>query len=239
MGRPLWQVGLVLLAGAGLFALFLGLGLWQVERLSWKRDLIARVDARVHAAPIPWAEAARMPPDLAEYRHVTLTGRFDHTRETLVQALTELGGGFWVLTPLETADGAVLVNRGFVPPGYRDPARRAPGQIAGEVTLTGLLRLSEPGGGFLRRNDPEGGRWFSRDTAAIAKARGISAAPCFMDADARPNPGGWPLGGLTVIAFRNTHLSYALTWFILAAMMAGGMVILIRHELRTRRAASG
>ncbi|MBB5222714.1 surfeit locus 1 family protein [Amaricoccus macauensis] len=202
-------------------ALFLGLGVWQVERRAWKLDLIARVDARLAAAPVP----APGPPDWAgigrddEYTRVTATGHFLNDHETPVLAVTIHGSGSWILTPFVTPEFTVLVNRGFVPPDKRDPAtREAPD---GEVTVTGLLRLAEPGGGFLRSNDPAAGRWYSRDVAAITAQDGLGpAAPYFIDADATPNPGGLPIGGLTVVSFRNTHLIYALTWFGLAAGLA-------------------
>lgn len=219
--------------GAGLvFIVLLGLGTWQVERRAWKLDLIARVDARVHAPPVPAPDFAAWPrvgPDDA-YRHVRLAGTFLHDRETLVQAVTERGGGFWVLTPLRRPDGSlVLVNRGFVPGDRRDPATRAAGQVAGETTVTGLLRLTEPGGAFLRSNDPKDDRWYSRDVAAIAAARGLTdVAPYFVDADATPNPGGLPVGGLTVIAFPNNHLVYAITWYGMALMLAGAVVYVLR-----------
>jgi surfeit locus 1 family protein len=98
------------------------------------------------------------------------------------------------------------------------------------VTVTGLLRASEPGGGFLRANDPADGRWYSRDVAAIAEAEGVGpVAPYFIDAGATPNPRGLPVGGLTVVSFRNTHLAYALTWFALAALV---VVLTIRATRR-------
>jgi surfeit locus 1 family protein len=166
-----------------------------------------------------------------EYRRVTATGTFLHDRETWVQALTERGAGFWVLTPLRTSTGVVLINRGFVLPERRDPATRRAGQFAGPVTVTGLLRMSEPKGGFLRANDPAGDRWYSRDVPAIAAARGIGqAAPFFVDADATPNPGGWPVGGLTVLRFNNNHLVYALTWFGLAGISLAALFLLVRRK---------
>ena len=215
-----------LLACAG----FAALGVWQIERRAWKLDLIAQVEARIHApaAPPPArADWARVNARDDAYRHVRATGSFLHDRETLVQAVTERGAGFWVLTPLSTDQGTVLVNRGFVPPERRDPASRRAEQ--GPVTVTGLLRMSEPGGAFLRSNDPAAGRWYSRDVAAIARARGLGeVAPFFIDADATPNPGGYPVGGLTVVAFPNNHLVYALTWFGLAALSAWGAVLIVR-----------
>lgn len=93
--------------------------------------------------------------------------------------------------------------------------------------LTGLLRQSEPRGRVLRPNNPVANRWYSRDVVAIAKARALGVvAPFFIDADAAPNPGGFPIGGLTVVTFRNAHLVYALTWFALAALSLGGLVII-------------
>jgi surfeit locus 1 family protein len=205
-------------------AVFLALGVWPLEPRAWKLDLIARVDAGLAAAPVAApgpADWPRLSRAGDEYRRVFATGRFRNDREVAALAVTALGSGYWVLTPLETAGFTVLVNRGFVPQGRRDPATRAEGRLDGPVTVTGLLRLSEPGGGFLRRNDPAGGRWYSRDVAAIAAAQGLGeVAPYFIDADATPNPGGLPVGGLTVVSFRNAHLSYALTWFALAAGLA-------------------
>jgi len=223
-----------LLAGLLLLAIaFAALGVWQVERRAWKLDLIARVDRRLQAAPEPLPPPAawrRIGPEDG-YRRIRTRGVFLHGAETLVQAVTERGAGFWVLTPLRTSVGTVLVNRGFVPPERRSPATRASGQTAGQVIVIGLLRLSEPGGGFLRSNAPAENRWYSRDVAAIARARGLTGtAPFFLDADSGANPGGWPVGGLTVVRFRNTHLIYALTWFALAALATGGAALLWRER---------
>jgi surfeit locus 1 family protein len=150
-----------------------------------------------------------------------------------VQAVTELGGGYWVMTPLQTAQGnVVLVNRGFVSPDHRDRSKRAGIEPSGEVTVTGLVRFSEPAGGLmdlLRKNDPMAERWYRRDVAAITSARHLSdSAPWFIDADA--TQGAEPVGGLTVISFSNNHLVYALTWFALALMAAIGAVRLLRTE---------
>jgi surfeit locus 1 family protein len=220
---------LAVLSLAGI-AVLLALGIWQVERRAWKLALIDRVEQRVHAAPVPLPAPATWPAISAssdEYRHVTMTGRFLHEQETLVKAVTEEGGGYWVLTPLLTADGTtVLVNRGFVPPERRDPATRPDGNPAGPVTVTGLLRMTEPKGGFLRSNDAAHDGWYSRDVAAIAAARSLSqVAPFFVDADAVPDRNLYPIGGLTVVRFPNNHLIYALTWFGLALMLAARLLV--------------
>nr|WP_245524230.1 SURF1 family protein [Methylobacterium nonmethylotrophicum] len=211
-------------------ALFVALGVWQVERRAWKLDLIARVEARLAASPVPapgrpaWPTLSR---EADEYRRVTATGRFLPGQAVRVMAVTEKGAGSWLLVPLVTATGdAILINRGFVPPDWQP----TPGEGAGAATVTGLLRMPEPGGAFLRSNDPANDRWYSRDTAAIAAARGLGeVAPYFIDADASGNRPGQPVGGLTVVAFRNHHLIYALTWFGLAIMSGYAVYRLLRE----------
>ncbi|MDI7862151.1 SURF1 family protein [Rhizobiaceae bacterium n13] len=229
-----WIVLLLVLTG-----ILLALGTWQVNRLHWKQDLIARVEARVQGEPqaapgrVEWAaiDAADY-----EYRRVRTSGTFLHDDETLVYASTVLGPGYWVVTPLKMDDGSiVLVNRGFVPTDRRKVSTRAGGNPAGPVTVTGLLRISEPGGTLLRANVPGEDRWYSRDVAAIASAHELQdVAPYFIDADANANPGGLPVGGLTQVKFPNSHLVYAITWYALAAMTSGLIVYLLVFERRRR-----
>ncbi len=218
---------------------FAALGTWQVKRRIWKLDLIARVEQRVHAPAVAVPPAFDWPRVTAandEYRRVRATGIFLNDAETLVQATTERGAGFWVLTPLRLPDGSlVLINRGFVPAERRDRAAHGAGEPMSPATVTGLLRMTEPGGAFLRRNDPGANRWYSRDVQAIATARGLSrVAPFFVDAEAANTSDIAPIGGLTVIAFHNSHLIYAITWYTLALMVAGGAWIVVREERRVR-----
>lgn len=216
-----------------LVGLLIGLGVWQVERRTWKLALIERVEQRVHAPPVTapgpaaWATLTRSD---AEYRHVEVTGEFIQGHDTSVHATTDLGIGTWILTPFRSADGyTVLVNRGFVPSGQSD--NPPPGR---QVTVTGLLRITEPGGAFLRANDPAHDRWYSRDVAAIAAVQDIPRpAPYFIDADATSG-NAWPRGGLTRIHFYNNHLVYALTWFGLAAAVAGATVMACRDMWQPR-----
>jgi surfeit locus 1 family protein len=225
------------LAAAAILCLaFLALGTWQVQRRTWKLALIERVDQRVHAPAAPAPGPDRWPgmnPAEDEYRHVMLTGTLLDEAETLVQASTELGAGFWVMTPLRLADGSVvLINRGFVPLERRDRSAHAAQAASRTLTITGLLRSTEPGGGFLRHNDAATGRWYSRDVAAIAATHGLrQVAPYFVDADATANPDPQaPVGGLTVIAFHNSHAVYAFTWYTLALMTIFGAWRVLREK---------
>lgn len=220
------------LVAALLFAGFVALGVWQLQRLAWKTELIARVEARIHAAAAPapgpaqWSSVTR---EGDEYRRVQARGVFLPGRDTFVQAVTELGAGYWVLTPLRTDQGfVVLVNRGFVPTERRSAPTPPP---AGEQQVVGLLRITEPHGGFLRANAPAEDRWRSRDVSQIAARRGLGeVAPYFIDAAANGAAAAWPRAGLTVVRFANSHLVYALTWFGLALATLAGWRIVLRHR---------
>lgn len=218
-------------------AILVGLGIWQLERRIWKLDLIARVDRRVDAVPAPAPGPASWPRINAAadaYRHVAAKGHFLDVPPALALAVTEHGGGYWVLSPFRTDDGfTVLVNRGFVPSDHS--SLQDLGKASGETAITGLLRVSEPAGAFLRHNDPAADRWYSRDVAAIAASRGLGdVAPYFIDADASVDRSKLPIGGLTMIAFPNNHLIYAMTWFGLAAMLAAWCVHAEWRERRSR-----
>lgn len=243
--RKIILAGLVCALGV---AILCGLGTWQLKRLAWKEGLIAMVTTRIEEPALPLPTEADWPAidfDADEYRKVTLTGTFDHAHEVAVFTSLEddrfavSGPGYWVLTPLDLADGStVIVNRGFVPHGKRDPESRSEGRIEGEATVTGLIRMPEPGNLFTPDPDPARGDWYVRDPAQIAEAFGLQrVAPFFVDADAAPNPGGLPLGGTTRIQFSNSHLGYAITWYGLAAALAGVYIAWAFGQLRSRRLA--
>jgi len=211
--------------------LFGALGAWQVKRLAWKEALIAHVAAVSTAPPVDAATIPFAPKDLAdlEYRALRLSGHFEPQGTTLVGALTELGAGFWEMVPLRLNDGrAVWVNRGFLPQGTKREAALAK-VPTGPLTLTGLLRRTEPGSTWLRANHPEVERWYNRDIAGITTARGPaqSGTAWFVDARGAEQP-GQPVPGLTVLTFPNSHLQYALTWFALCLMSLGGLVLVSR-----------
>ncbi|HWU78244.1 MAG TPA: SURF1 family protein [Rhodanobacter sp.] len=247
MRSPFARLAWLLLAVA-LCIGFILLGNWQVHRLGWKRQLIHDVSTRVHATPVAAPGPAQWPPIAAgrqQYLHVHLRGRFLDVAQTLVHGASEHGYGFWAIAPLRTDSGfIVLVNRGYMPanlPGTPAYAKATP--PTGEVSLTGLLRRSESGGGFLRSNRPAKGQWYSRDVPAIASASGLpltQVAPYFVDVDAAPAGDGaphWPLGGQTVIRFPNHHLAYLITWYLLALGMAAVAVCMVGEDIRLRRLA--
>jgi surfeit locus 1 family protein len=225
--RP--YLGMTIFA-ALLFVLLCGLGTWQIERLQWKLALIARVNSHIAAAPLTLDRIQAMNTDEAQYRRVRLQGRFDHAHEAYVFTIGSAASGplngapvYHVLTPF-TASGrrVLMVDRGEVPKEKLDPATRAAGNGAGETQLTGVWRVPDAPGLFTPPPDAAHHVWYARDLAGMAAADHLAlAAPVVVEADAAPNPGGWPKGGQTVVSFRNQHLSYAVTWFGLAVMLLG------------------
>lgn len=232
----------VIVVGAALLAIagFIALGTWQVHRRTWKLELIAATEQRVHATPVqaPMQDAwSSVTAQKDAYRHVTVTGTYLPENSVRVQAVTDLGAGFWLMTPLRQSSGAiVMINRGFVLAREvsSTSGRAACGDVTADarapITVTGLLRISEPHGAFLHENDPVAGRWYSRDVQAIARQQHMEqVAPYFIDADADPaqrnrTPSSdCPIGGLTVVSFHNSHLVYAITWYALALMVAGAL----------------
>lgn len=223
---------------AGLLA---GLGFWQLNRLAWKEGLIAQIEARAHAAPValpPETAWAGLDPADYEYRHVTLSGVFEHDKEAYSY---RPGGsppqpGYLVMTPLRLAGGShVIVNRGFVPVALKEPASRPSGQVSGAVTITGLMRGPEERNAFTPADQPDKRLWYTRDPAGMAAGLGLTrAAPFTVDADGAPNPGGWPQGGATIVSFPNNHLSYAWTWFGLSATLIVVFALFAAGRLRAR-----
>jgi surfeit locus 1 family protein len=218
--------------------LLLGLGSWQIERLLWKRELIAQRQAALAAAP---AAAPRSLEEARgmEFHHVTDKGVFLHNKEIFLGATSEAGrNGYQVLTPLQEPSGRIVfVNRGFIPAELKDPTKRSAGQIAGTVVVKGLLRLPpvKKPAWFLPDNRADLNYWFWVDLPAMALADRLDrVAPFYIDADATPNPGGWPKGGVTRLELPNDHLQYAITWFSLAVAL-----IVVYFLFHHRNARSG
>ncbi|HXJ01594.1 MAG TPA: SURF1 family protein [Micropepsaceae bacterium] len=216
------------------FAILTGLGVWQIQRLGEKEALIASVERGMRAAPVPLADALRDGAANAEYHHVRVTGHFLHEQELYLFSRGPMGAvGADVITPLVQQSGeTLLVDRGFVPDALRDPKTRAVAQTAGDVTLTGVLRLSQAPGMFTPAANLQTRLWFVKDVPSMAAALGMNVPLVLIEADATPNPGGWPLGGRTQVEFPNDHLQYAITWFGLALALL--TVYLVYHRSRGR-----
>ncbi|RJT40113.1 SURF1 family protein [Mesorhizobium waimense] len=232
-----------MLLGLGLvvFVILLALGTWQLQRLHWKEGLLQTIDQRTHSAPRPLAEVESQFASSGDvdYTPVTVSGTFLHHGERHFYSTWDGAAGFDVITPLRLDGGRfVLINRGFVPYDLKDAAKRPQGQVAGKVTLTGLARnplLAKPSM-MLPDNDIQKNIFYWKDRDAMAASANLPTAavlvPFFIDADKTPNPGGLPVGGVTIIDLPNSHLQYAFTWYGLAAALAGVLLFRLRRPAK-------
>jgi surfeit locus 1 family protein len=216
--RPLLWPGLM---AAAMLAVLLALGTWQVQRLHWKRGLLAQI-ARAEAAP-----AVPMPSDPEPFTKVQLTGRLrdDLAASYGAEVRDTLAGpqlGTQLLVPLERADGdAVLVDRGWVP----ESRPRAIAKPGGEVTLEGYVRPGDTAGLFSATDNPATRQFYTLDPAAIGAALGLRrVAPYVLVAMGPAPPERFPDPARHLPQPPNNHLSYAITWYGLAAAL---MVIFI------------
>jgi len=214
--------------------IMLGLGVWQLQRLQWKTEIMARIAERTAQAPANFEGGLSWDESKDEYLRVRLRGSFVHDKELYLAARSRNNNvGFHVITPLVLTNGmAVLVNRGWVPSERKDPATRPEGQIKGETDVTALVRLTQKQGMMQPDNDAAKNVWFYIDVEEMKKASGVATEiDYWFEADAAPNPGGFPIGGQTRITLVNDHLQYAVTWFVFAITLT---VIFLIYSYRRR-----
>lgn len=238
-----------------LLPVLVGLGTWQWHRKQWKEDLIAKIEARIHVEPVSYTAAlAKYVKDGdVDYLRVRVPGTFDHTQERHLYFPGNAGQGWNIYTLFRPEGGFPLfVNRGWVPDKLKDPATRAAGQLAGPVTVVGLVRLDQAKSVFTPANDTAGNRWFARNSWAmrwgtepepsqdkLLITRREAYAPFTLDAEAEPaNSGGWPRGGTTEVRLFNSHLQYVVTWYGLALTLLGVFGIFARQRLSDLDASS-
>lgn len=214
----------------------LGLGVWQMQRLAWKTDLIDTFEARVAEAPV--APPARIDDaDAWRFRRVAATGRFLHDKELQLTGRTfEGNAGFHVLTPFVTDDGVtVLVNRGWVPQDLRRPEARPNTLVPPPARIDGIVRDVGVKGSFVPDNEPGNDIWFTVEPAAMARHLGLGEVANYsIDAlRAGKRPTALPFGARSEITVRNEHLQYAVTWFLLAATLV--VVYVVWHLQAGRR----
>ena len=220
-------------------AILLSLGTWQLQRLSWKEQLLSDMAARRIAAPVSLADIEAMAArgEDIEYSPVTVSGVFANNKERHFFATWRGQTGYHVYTPLQLADGRFLfVNRGFTPFEAKEPEMRKQGQLTGLQSVTGLARarLAEKPSSIVPDNDLSKNIFYWKDLDAMAATTGIPAdrlVPFFVDAGDAPNPKGLPIGAVTQFDLPNNHLQYAVTWYGLAAALVGvGLFAVLRRK---------
>ncbi len=220
-------------------ALLLGLGFWQIERMYWKSELIGELQTRSGGPAIALPLDDRISIDDLMYRKVTVSGRFMNAAE--MHLLNRVRGGvpgIHLITPLVRADGGgtILVDRGWVPLDWQG----SPVDAEAVVTVTGIVRVPEPPGMLVRwltpENQPRDNEWFSIDLAAMAGNAGVLPFTDYYvlaTGEAPPPAAPYPAANVWAVDLPNDHLSYAITWFSLAAALLA--IYLIYHSKARRR----
>lgn len=197
-----------------MLAILLALGIWQVQRLAWKEDLLARVAARMAADPAALPDSLDQPEEW-EYRRVRAEGAFDAAHVFWLKPRTDngkVGAHMFVLLRRE-AGQPVFINRGFVP----DDARGDVSVPAAPQMLDGIVQIPHKST-FTPDNNPAKNDWYWPDTQAMARAAGYDAAlPVIVTLP--PHAGGYPAGFAATAQIRNNHLQYALFWFGMAGIL--------------------
>lgn len=219
-----FPVGLTVAVAIAL-AILVGLGTWQLQRLTWKRHLLDRI-AALQAAPAqpvgPVLERLASGADADFTRVIATCPGLASAPFLELYSVRDGQAGSRLISACRIAAGryaSVLVDRGFVADTI---SARPPVSAAGApVTVTGVLRAPEPGNAFSPPNQP--GRWYTRDAAAMAAQLGATRpAPLFLMAETSVNP-EWKalIPAPLPTDVPNRHLEYALTWYGLAAALVG------------------
>ncbi len=219
------------------FSLLCGLGVWQVQRMQWKNDLIDQAEAAATHPPVPVMQVYR---PANEFRSVIIdcpglaTAPFVemHTIEK-----GEVGVRLISACALPSTRFVTLVDRGFVSEAISSRPPVTPSTAP--VRIIGQLRMPPEPSSFVP--PPEGNVFYARDHQTMARALGVRewlAAPMIF-ATTSSNP-EWPAlqPSAPPAAFSNNHLGYALTWFGLALALVGFYIVLLRKTLKQPRSAS-
>lgn len=201
------------------FALTLGLGTWQVFRLQWKENLIATIEEAQKAPAV-----TKLPTDEAElkkldFHPVKLSGVWLHEIEYhLYPRFYKNARGYAIFTPLQLNDGRVIIiNRGWVPEKKKAIEDRRETIAAGRANVVGMLRLGRERHFMTPKNDPLDNIWFGRDTDEMAMTYDVqNVIPATVDAVGVQDDNRLPVPATGEIKLRNDHLSYLITWYLLA-----------------------
>jgi surfeit locus 1 family protein len=208
-------------------AVLLGLGKWQLDRLGWKEGVLADIEARISAGPVPLPEAAD--PHADRYLPVVATGKIGARALRVLVSRKQVGAGYRLISALDTGGRLVLLDRGFIQVAEDIPT---PG---GAVTVRGNLHWPDDRLGTTPENDVAGNMWFARDIAQMAEVLGAEPLLIVARDVSPPEKGVTPLP-VDTASIPNDHLNYAVTWFLLAVIWAAMTGVFI---WRARRAAKG
>lgn len=200
----------LLIFGVAGLGVLLWLGIWQVQRLAWKQGVLAEIESRISAEPIP------LPPQVSEgadkYLPVTVSGEMVSGEIHVLVSVKQVGAGYRIIQSFSTEDRTILVDRGFIPTTAKDAER-----LNGPMQITGNLHWPDEIDSYTPEPDINANIWFARDVPNLAAALG--AEPVLLIARSETDPGVTPLP-VDTAGIPNDHLQYAITWFGLALVWA-------------------
>lgn len=236
------------LIGLVLIPVMIELGFWQLHRHENRVAHNARIGRALDAAPVPvqrLTAAGRDVPDSAVYRRVTARGTYDPAHEVVVRRRTNADDevGFHVLTPFVLDDGKVLlVNRGWVPAdGPQTAFPKIPAPPRGEVTVTGRLMADETSAasGIKDVRGLPDRQIMLISSGQQAHALGKQVLGGYVEQTSpRPDGGSPQLLGEPDHSGIGAHMAYAVQWWLFAAGVPAGWIVLVRREVRDRREAA-
>jgi cytochrome oxidase assembly protein ShyY1 len=231
---------------------FIGLGLWQLQRRVEKHALIAALDQRLAEPPgalPPPSQWGALAAASDEFRRVQFQATYIAAPDVMVyssgSAVREdvSGPGTWAFLPARLPDGAVVViNTGFVQNTMQDRAQQdhavKPLLTNAPVTLTGYLRFPEKAGVLTPQQNLAKRLWFTRDHLAMADALGWAGengtvAPFYIDLESPAPANGIPKPGALEVHLKDDHMQYAITWFSLAGAVVIAFAVWWRAQRRT------
>lgn len=219
-----------------LAALFttVGLGTWQVQRMEWKEGLIAEIETAKKGAPLSSIPTTDAELDAKNFYPVQVSGTWISDREFHISPRFFNGKlGYFVVTPMTLEDGrTLLVNRGWIPARQKNPLSRPESAVAGDATISGLLRVGDDRNGLTPDNSPDKNIWFGRDASAMGDyAKLPNTIPAMLDIVGTQDAKMLPVPSDGTIRLRNDHLSYIFTWYGIAV---GILIIFIVYHRKPR-----
>ncbi|SMR81366.1 surfeit locus 1 family protein [Aliiroseovarius halocynthiae] len=199
---------IAIILSLAVLALFIGLGTWQLQRMKWKEGLIAEIDARIAADPVSLPE--NPDPIRDKYLPVELAGEMTSQTLRVLVSTKQAGAGYRLISALQTDQGAVLIDRGFIRVGQGLPLPNG-----NRVTVVGNLHWPDERDRATPENDVADNTWFARDIDQMAQVLGTKPVLVVARQMAPPERGVQPLP-VTSESIPNRHLEYVGTWFLLA-----------------------
>jgi cytochrome oxidase assembly protein ShyY1 len=236
--RRLWlRWALLIIFVAVLGVVFVNLGEWQLDRLAQRKERNATTISNEKKQIQPYEQVfTHTITDADQWQRVEARGTFDADHQFVARYRSNGDAdGYEVVTPLQTASGVVLVDRGFIPleRGAQIPSV-APPPPTGDVTVVGHVRRNEKGRRTATTPVDNQMRLINSDAIAAALPYPVASGYIGLLTVQPEQQGGFQPIQLPELS-EGPHFWYAVQWFMFTAVALAGIVVFIRSDLRARR----